>query len=86
MVAIGGSMVGGAKCHDAIGTWPCRAVNGCGATHELECAYVSVSLRVRDILGLGLGLGFGFGFGFGFGLGLLYTGLKRMSSSARTSR
>merc|ERR1740130_2146973 len=34
-------MVGGAKCHDPIGTWPCRAANGCGATHELECAYVS---------------------------------------------
>ena len=44
MVAIGGSMVGGAKCHDPIGTWPCRAANGCGATHELECAYVSVRL------------------------------------------
>ena len=45
-------MVGGAKCHDPIGTWPCRAANGCGATHELECAYVSV----RPVLGLGLGV------------------------------
>lgn len=32
MVAIGGSMVGGAKCHDG----PLR-----GVWHELECAYVS---------------------------------------------
>jgi hypothetical protein len=34
-------MVGGAKCHDTTGTWPCRAAKGCGATRELECAYVS---------------------------------------------